>query len=129
MYTRTKGLEYRYIYDIPVAYRDKLCTCEHIKYDTKSDRPWNCVCGKVAIHHLHRCVKCDVIFIKDFDWPWWCIVDSQCWDCIQTMDKACERHGVIPLYRETGGPYRKPLGLNPKRYTEEEMSGFSFDFE
>lgn len=128
----TKGFEYRYRYNIPTDYRDKVCTCERIKYTNDAD--YRCGnCRKVPVHFLFKCVDCSKIFIRDFNFTWFCTVCPTCYECSKDIAAPCLLHGMIPLYRETysvenGAPLGKPLGLNPTELTDEERTAIEADF-
>lgn len=123
--TKTKGYEFRYEFDMPVEFRKRVCTCEKMTYNFGGHYPtWFCsTCGKPPVHHLYKCFICDKVFIKDFSWPWYCMVDATCWDCSQDLAAPCLLHGLISMYKEKGYPLVEPLGLNPKVFTDEDMIG------
>lgn len=130
---KTKGYEFRYKYNIPAEFRSRVCTCEQMVYTTKGPAAYGCICGKPPVHALHKCVDCGEIFIKDFSFEWFCGVCPTCYNCSKDIAAPCLLHDIVPILRErfsvnNGAPLGKPKGLNPKRYTEEEMKDFSFDF-
>ena len=123
----TPGYEFRYRYNIPANLVNRVCTCDRINYVTMKVS-WACgTCGKPPVHFLYKCKSCDEVFIRDFSWPWWCSLDPRCWNCIQEVTEACPKHGIVPIYKEKGAPLSLPLGLNPRKFTPEEMEGV-FDF-
>jgi len=127
----TKGYEFRYRYNLTSDFRERVCTCEHIKYVTGK---WRCGnCGLVPVHYLYKCIDCGEIFIKDFSFPWFCSVCPTCYDCSKDIAAPCLLHGIIPLWRETysienGAPLGEPLGLNPREITDEERAAIEADF-
>ena len=117
----TPGYEFRYRYNIPVEFRKRVCTCERINYKNMKT-PWACgTCGKPPVHFLFRCIICEKIFIKYFDTATLCNRHPKCWDCINKEEHhcSCVRYGGVRVF--------EPLGLNPKEFTTEEMTGV-FDF-
>ena len=133
--TKHQDYEFRYRWDMPVQFRKRVCVCEvGIKYDFsgKSLYPYGCCarCGKPDLSTLLKCKTCGEVFIKDFSWPFECRspYHTTCWDCSQKLTELCTEHTRIPMYKD-GYPLREPLGLNPVKYTEEELDGSVFGWD
>ena len=127
----TKGYEFRYRYNIPADFRDRVCTCEKYKIESYA---WHCGnCKKPPVHNLYKCVDCGDLFLRDFNFPWFCSVCPTCYECSKNIAAPCLQHGVIPWLKERytidiGAPVGEPLGLNPKEITDDERNAIEAEF-
>lgn len=96
-------------------------------------------CKGTSLWNFSKCIDCDIYFVKDFTHPAYCYQHAQCWNCvggevfsIDNYEACCDLKQVTR--------YRKhlrilpPVGLNPKTYSQEEVSdtlaelGIKLDF-
>ena len=132
LWAKTQGYEFRYYYNILPAFKNRVCLCDVETYDfnDRSHPTWFChTCKKPPLHFLNQCFVCGETFIKDFSWPYYCLLDPTCWNCSQDIAAPCLQHSVINMYKEKGYPLTPPMGLNPKFYTAQELDGSVFDWD
>jgi hypothetical protein len=120
----TKDTEhYRKKYLIPKPLQGKVCMCDEPA--STVGKEMNC-CAKCLLPYrwyVRICTVCKQHFIKDFrrkavD----CVKHARCWDCTSTTAPCdCDKEETLRV--DFG-----PLGLNPRKFTREELKGtFSFD--
>jgi hypothetical protein len=111
------------IYDIPATFKSKICLCDNPVVDPFHKHPilvWCQRCSKPLRWQLRICSSCKELYIADFRNPENCkyVQHQRCWTCLQNPDtKKCEdscsyRTEVLVV---------PPVGLNPKKYTKEEI--------
>lgn len=113
---------YRLTKLVPTKFQSRVCMCEEYHGVSSRYRRMNyCAkCQKPYRWYLRRCVGCKEWYIKDFRiWAKECPRHSKCWDCIQ--GNRCECLQAVDEPRP--GDF-SPLGLNPKRFTSEELAEF-----
>lgn len=128
-FTETKGYEFRYKYNMPVAFAERICACEGLTVKFSEHGGFCARCIKPFEWTLFECVRCETLFIKDFGHPYFCICDPTCWECSQKLDNFCPTEFHMGVAKQGGyiEALRDPLGLNPKTFTDEELADV-FDF-
>lgn len=128
---------YSTYYNCPPIYRDRLCFSylfpSTLRHNYASDgAPWTLsssengrclICRGLYYSNLYRCIFCDDIFIRDFYSPKFCMFLPNCYDCLPRLPWA-----FCPAHTRQGFPSSlkeiPPLGLNPKKYSKEELDSF-----
>lgn len=126
----------REYWDLPEDIREKVChgyrrleSKSHTGVTTVRGVPACGTCNKPFVHLVFPCLSCNRIFIKDFRDPRFCPMYPHCWDCLDKVEFPCCKEHALPIYRNDLSffPYLKPAGLNPKRFSPEELAN-AFDF-
>lgn len=115
---------YRKKYLIPANLQQRVCMCDEPgSVDHTKPLINSCAtCGKPFRWYVRICTDCGIYFIKDFrrkqrD----CVRHAKCWGCMNTS-APCDCDKEQSTRQDFG-----PLGLNPKKFTREELKGtFSF---
>lgn len=126
--------EYRSYWNIPIAFRDRIChgyrreeTAAHNGYSSVNGVPRCNTCRKPPFWSLHYCVSCGVLFIKDFSDSRFCNLYPHCFDCLPKLSWAyCPDHTpafLVPIFQIRTDPTEfAPIGLNPRKFTDEELA-------
>lgn len=106
---------------IPYTHTHKMCKCPDSYAGGTENRNhllYHLDCGKLLRWQGMYCTVCKQYYIKDFRTSnSGCARHHKCWDCLQSTEECCElavRHGLPPYY--------EPIGVNPRKYTDEELS-------
>jgi hypothetical protein len=117
--------EYWYWTTIPPQFKRYICQCENYKpgYDYKLELPICRVCSKLPKYFLRKCTSCNKLFLKDFHSPSFCVLNPQCWNCLDIDAPMCKHvpRGLVSCVDGRG--IRPPQIRTPTVPVE----NFSFD--
>ena len=105
-------------YDMPLRMRNLVHTCgNYSAWDAsvKDGGPPKCKnCKGIVPWFVHKCIKCDTIFIRDFRHPKFCHFYPTCWEHTLSLEWThCPTHTGDPATREWYAQIIPPSGLNP----------------
>lgn len=114
---------------IPVTHLRKICftmSAENHGPDLSRGIPLCKEDDAVYPWFSHFCLSCGEFFIRDFVDTRFCAFYAHCWNCLPKLpwDYCADHYGLPPEKKHT---ILSPLGMNPKKYTDEEIAdAFAF---
>jgi hypothetical protein len=114
-------------YDLPYRLSQQFHDCgEYIPFPVtayKNGPPLCARCKKVVPWFFYKCVICDQYFIQDFRHPKFCAFYPTCWQhTLELPWEFCGEHRPHVLGGTRLNMIVEPIGLNPRKFSDEELA-------